>query len=43
MRRCRNRDCSGYRRPYRPEAEGRSALPQHEFGLAVIALGGARR
>jgi len=43
IRRCRHRDCSGYRRPYRPEAEGRYALPQHEFGLEVIALVGALR
>jgi hypothetical protein len=43
IRRCRHRDCSAYRRPYRPEAEGRYALPQHEFGLEVIALVGALR
>jgi hypothetical protein len=43
IRRCRHRDCPGYRRPYRPEAEGRYALPQHEFGLDVIALVGALR
>jgi hypothetical protein len=43
IRRCRNRDCSAYRQPYRPEAEGRYALPQHEFGLDVIALVGALR
>jgi Transposase, Mutator family len=43
IRRCRHRDCSGYRRPYRPEAEGRYALPRHEFGLDVIALVGALR
>jgi hypothetical protein len=24
--------------PYRPEAEGTFALPEHEFGLDVIAL-----
>lgn len=43
IRRCRNRDCSACLRPYRPEAEGRYALPQHEFGLEVIALVGALR
>jgi hypothetical protein len=30
-------------RPYRPEAEGRFALPRHEFGLDVIALVGRPR
>jgi len=30
-------------KPYRPEAEGRYALPQHEFGLDVIAMVGALR
>src|SRR5258708_11591947 len=40
IRRCRNRECQGFLKPYRPEAEGRFALPQHEFGLDVIALGG---
>jgi hypothetical protein len=43
VRRCRNPDCSAYRRPYRPEAEGRFALPHHEFGLDVIASVGALR
>jgi hypothetical protein len=43
VRRCRHRDCPAYRRPYRPEAEGRYALPRHEFGLDVIALVGALR
>jgi len=32
-----------YRRAYRPEEEGRWALPQGEFGLDVIALVGALR
>src|SRR5262249_31040210 len=32
-----------HRRPYRPEAEGRLALPHHEFGLDVIALVGRLR
>src|SRR5260370_490844 len=43
IRRCRNRECQGFLKPYRPEAEGRFALPQHEFGLDVIALVGALR
>jgi RNA polymerase sigma factor (TIGR02999 family) len=38
IRRCRNAGCPAYRRPYRPEAEGRLALPRHEFGLDVVAL-----
>ncbi|SRR5579871_5283575 len=37
IRRCHNRACGRYRKPYRPEAEGFYALPQHEFGLDVIA------
>ncbi len=43
VRRCRNRDCRAFHRPYRPEREGSIALPQHEFGLDVIALIGALR
>ena len=43
VRRCRNPACARHRRPYRPEAEGRLALPHHEFGLDVIALVGALR
>ena len=43
IRRCHNPDCQRYRKPYRPEAEGCYALPQHEFGLDVIALVGNRR
>ena len=43
VRRCPNPACPRYRRPYRPEAEGALALPQHEFGLDVIALVGALR
>jgi hypothetical protein len=43
VRRCHNEQCSQYLRPYRPEGEGRYALPQHEFGLDVIALIGALR
>lgn len=43
VRRCQNRRCHRYHRSYRPESEGRMALPQHEFGLDVIALVGALR
>ncbi len=43
VRRCRNPQCHSHLRPYRPEAEGRYALPQHECGLDVIALVGALR
>lgn len=40
---CTNRGCERYRRPYRPEEEGRLALPVHEFGLDVVAWIGALR
>lgn len=43
IRRCRPPAGSAYLRPYRPEAEGRYALPQQEFGRAVSARGGALR
>jgi hypothetical protein len=43
VRRCPNPACPRHRRPYRPEAEGSLALPQHEFGLDVVALIGALR
>jgi hypothetical protein len=43
IRRCLNRACPQFRRPYRPEAEGRLALPKHEFGLDVIACVGTLR
>lgn len=43
VRRCRDPSCSRFGKPFRPEAEGRIALPQHEFGLDVIALIGALR
>lgn len=43
IRRCQNRACPLFHRPYRPEAEGSVALPHAEFGLDVIALVGARR
>jgi len=43
IRRCHNVACTAHLRPYRPEAEGRWALPHHEFGLDVIAWVGALR
>jgi mutator family transposase len=43
IRRCHVRGCARYHRAYRPEAEGAMALPQHEFGLDVIALVGLLR
>lgn len=43
VRRCPNRACPRYHQPYRPEAEGRLVLPEHHFGLDVIALIGALR
>jgi hypothetical protein len=43
VRRCHNPGCSAFKRPFRPEAEGRYALPQHEMGLDVIAHVGALR
>ncbi len=43
IRRCHNQACGRRLRPYRPEGEGRFALPRHEFGLDVIALTGALR
>jgi hypothetical protein len=43
IRRCPNPACPAFHRPYRPEAEGRYALPKHEFGLDVIARIGALR
>ncbi len=43
VRRCRNQDCSQYQLPYRPEEEGRWALPHGECGLDVIALVGQLR
>jgi hypothetical protein len=43
IRRCLNHACPQFRRPYRPEAEGRLALPKHEFGLDVIAWVGTLR
>ena len=43
IRRCHNRACPRYRQPYRPEEEGRWALPHGEFGLDVIAFIGTLR
>jgi hypothetical protein len=43
IRRCLNRSCPHFRQPYRPEQEGRLALPKHEFGLDVIAIIGQWR
>jgi hypothetical protein len=43
IRRCEDRACRQYHRAYRPEAEAALALPQHEFGLDVIAMVGSLR
>jgi hypothetical protein len=43
VRRCHRRDCGRFRCPVRPEPEGALALPEHEFGLDVIALAGMLR
>jgi hypothetical protein len=43
IRRCEAPQCARFHLPYRPEAEGALALPQHEFGLDVIALVGLLR
>jgi hypothetical protein len=43
IRRCEREGCPRCHLPYRPEAEGALALPQHEFGLDVIALVGRLR
>src|SRR5215212_2589801 len=43
IRRCETLDCPRFHKPYRPETEGTLALPQHEFGLDVVALVGALR
>ena len=40
VRRCRDPDCN---KAYRPESEGACVLPQHEFGLDVIAAIGTLR
>jgi hypothetical protein len=41
--RCHHPGCDRYCVPFRPEAEGRLALPHHEFGLDIIAYAGNRR
>jgi len=43
VRRCQQESCPRYHRPYRPEEEGRWALPHGEYGLDVIALVGFLR
>jgi hypothetical protein len=43
VRRCIHPECSRYHVAYRPEEEGRWALPHGEFGLEVIALIGQWR
>jgi hypothetical protein len=43
VRRCRDPLCPRRGVPHRPEQEGRFALPEHEFGLDVIATVGTLR
>jgi hypothetical protein len=43
IRRCAQPLCHRQGKPLRPEAEGRIALPHHEFGLDVIATVGSLR
>ena len=43
MRRCQKPGCQAYKQPYRPEEEGRWALPHGESGLDLIALVGRLR
>src|SRR5438067_9220656 len=43
VRACRNPACPRHRACLRPAQEGAFALPQHEFGLDVVALVGALR
>ena len=43
VRRCRQPTCARRGTPLRPEQEGRFALPEHEFGLDVIATVGTLR
>ena len=38
IRCCEAVGCTRFHKLYRPEAEGALALPQHEFGLDVVAL-----
>jgi hypothetical protein len=43
IRRCLHPACPQVRQPYRPEAEGRLALPTHEFGRDVLPCIGTPR
>jgi hypothetical protein len=43
IRWCEAQGCARFHKPYRPESEGALALPQHEFGLDIVALVGALR
>lgn len=43
VRQCPNEQCQEYHHRYRPEEEGKWALPRGAFGLDVIALVGALR
>jgi hypothetical protein len=43
IRRCLHPACPQVRQPYRPEAEGRLALPTHEFGRDVLTCIGTPR
>jgi hypothetical protein len=43
VRLCQTPTCARYHKAYRPEAEGRYVLPQHEMGLDLIAQIGAWR
>lgn len=43
IRRGLTTNCPQFRRPYRPETDGRLALPKHECGLDVVALVGSLR
>ncbi len=41
VRQCATPECERFGLPYRPEAEGKWALPQHEFGFDVRSLCGS--
>ncbi len=43
VKRCPNKDCDRYHKPYRPEEEGKYALPVHQLGLDIIAFCGELR
>ena len=43
VRRCPHLSCERYHQVYRPEEEGSWALPEHEFGLDLIAHVGSLR